>query len=306
MIIIAAGDGHVTDERPVNRKDNYWQTCLRKLSFISELADQTNASVVVYPGDLTDTPALSYSEFSMLHTMLKEQYQNKTLVTIRGQHDLRYRRPENTALEALATSLASDSQDFVLLNQGETLKINGYSNVVFQGSNYGQSIPKPVFGAFNILVVHRMIIEEKLWAQQEEFEPSNLFLRQNKFDLIIAGDNHHGFIAEAAGSKRILANCGAMMRNSISLVDYRPFVVVFDTDTKEYEKVYIPIEPPEKVFRLDKIEAENERNESLDSFVTGLVQSKEVGLHFEENLQSHIKENHIDEDVTQEIYESFR
>ena len=95
------------------------------------------------------------------------------------------------------------------------------------------------------------------------------------------------------------------MRNSISLVNHQPFVVVYDTEIREYEKVFIPIEPSEKVFRMEKVAAEKERNESLDSFISGLSEQKEIGLLFEDNLRSYAEQNNISNEIMNEIYESF-
>ena len=305
MKIVCCGDAHVTKDRPVNRTDNYWETVKRKLIFIAETAKEAGAHVVVLPGDLTDTPALSYEEFAELWLLFKTYYKDLKIVTVRGQHDLRYRRPINTALEALSTTMASATDDFILLEQETAWTPYGYKDIVFQGSNYGQSIPAPVKGKFNILVIHRMIIEEKLWSAQEEYEASNIFLRQNNFDLIISGDNHQGFIAVAGGTHNVLVNCGAMMRSKIDQVNHKPFIVLFDTDTKLYEQIFIPIEPPETVFKMKKVSEQKERDENLEAFVTGLSQQKDMGLLFEDNLQTYAEENAIDQDIMEEIYESF-
>jgi predicted phosphodiesterase len=160
----------------------------------------------------------------------------------------------------------------------------------FSGCSYDQEPPIPIQNKFNVLLVHRMIIEEKLWSAQENYVASNIFLRQNNFDLIVSGDNHRGFISEAHG-KRLLVNCGAMMRSKIDQVNHKPFVVLYDTDTRKYQQIFIPIEPADKVFRMEKVVAEKERNTSLESFVAGISEQKEVGLLFEDNLQEFAKAN---------------
>lgn len=95
------------------------------------------------------------------------------------------------------------------------------------------------------------------------------------------------------------------MRNTIALIDHKPFVVIYDTETREYEKVFMPIKPAAEVFRMEKVIAEKERNASLDSFITGLSEQKEIGLLFEDNLQSYAKLNDVCEEIMNEIYESF-
>ena len=257
MKLLSMGDAHITDDRPVNRTDNYWETVKRKLRFIFKLAENRGCKFILSPGDLTDTPNLSYAEFTELVQLVRHEL-SVHMFCVRGQHDMRYRRKENTALTALASSLY---KQLTILEYGIERSVEDDKTCTFQkmyafqGASYGEEIPKPVEGAFNILLIHKMIVEEKLWSAQEEYEPSNVFLRQHNFDLIVSGDNHQGFITSSKGG-RLLVNCGAMMRNSISLVNHQPFVVIYDTEIREYEKVFIPIEPSEKVFRMEKVAAE--------------------------------------------------
>jgi len=301
MIIAAAGDAHTTKNKPVNRKDNYWEACKRKLSFIIQTAREENAEALVFPGDMTDTPALSYLEFIELLDIYNSARDIKK-ITVFGQHDMRYRTKPNTALAALGKAL---EEHFCIINFSETLlleSVNG--SVMFYGSAYGEEIREPEPHHFNVLVAHRMIIEEKLWSQQEHYEASNIFLRKHNYGLIITGDNHQGFINRTPG-KRFLVNCGAMMRNKIDQINHKPFMVIFNTITKECKQIFIPIEPAEDVFLMDKVISEQERNDSLESYVEGLNSQKEVGLIYEDNMKLYCEENQIEKEVTEEIRESF-
>lgn len=300
MIIVCAGDIHAAHDRPTNRVDNYWATILRKLNFIFDVADKNHADVVIFPGDFTNTPALPYVAFTDLVTLLRERGEGKVILTCTGQHDLRFRTKPNTALVALENSV-----DHLSILNNSTGCVVG--DVRFSGSGYGEEVPEPEEGIFNVLIIHRMIIEEKLWSAQETYEPANIFLRQHNYDLICSGDNHRGFIARSGiGGNRLLVNCGAMMRNSVALLNHQPVVVVYNTKTRMYEQVFIPIETADKVFRVEKVEAEKERNQNLEAFVSGLSDQKEVGLLFEDNLIAFSKENNIGSDVMNIIYDSFK
>lgn len=301
MKIAIAGDAHLTKNRPVNRKDNYWETCKRKILFIIETAKKYHAEALVFPGDMTDTPALSYFEFSEL-VEIYNSIIDMEVITIFGQHDMRFRTRPNTALAALGVAL---NEHFHILDVSNKIDVGGINgNATFYASAYGENVPQPNNDNFSVLVTHRMIIEEKLWSKQENYEASNVFLRKHNFDLIISGDNHSGFISRTPG-KRFLVNCGAMMRNKIDQIDHKPFMVIFDTITKGLEKIFIPIAPPDEVFMMDKVISEKERNENLESYTTGLETQKEVGLIYEENMRSYCDENKIEKEVVDEIYESF-
>lgn len=89
------------------------------------------------------------------------------------------------------------------------------------------------------------------------------------------------------------------MRNKIDMVDFHPSIVLFDTKTRVAETIEISVDPPEEVFKMEKVEIEKERNEKLDAFISGLDQPKEIALSFEDNLIAYIKQNNIDKDVAQ-------
>ena len=88
------------------------------------------------------------------------------------------------------------------------------------------------------------------------------------------------------------------MRNKIDMVEHKPYVVIFDTETKEHEKVYIPIKPAEEVFKMDKAIEEKEKNQELEAFVSGLSTNKEMDLKFEDNLAAYIRENQVPDEIS--------
>jgi hypothetical protein len=299
MKILIVGDMHVTDDRPVHRIDNYWETVVRKVSFILKTAVDRGAEIIASPGDVTDTPALSYSEFVTLVSTFKSILTPEIyfLCTF-GQHDMRYRTRSNTALRALSSSI----ENFIILS-GEVEYCK--DGVHFFGCTYGEDPIDPPVQEKNVLLIHRMIIDQKLWKGQTGFEYSSIFLRQHLgYDLIVSGDNHSQFMSHTPGG-RWLFNCGAVMRNKVDMIDHEPYIVLFDTETKIHEKIYIPIAPASKVFRMEKVFVEQERNEKLEAFVSGLSEQKEISLSFEDNLRKYLKDNNIEQSVTKIALRSF-
>ena len=283
MKFLNTGDWHITDKRPENRIDNYWKTILRKINFIMTTAKNRKVDYILQPGDLTDTPALSYEAFSEIIDLI-----TTTTITTWGQHDLRFRHQRNTALRAL-----SKSTNIEILSNGCGI-YNAGVNII--GCAYNEEIPNLKEGDdFNILLIHKMIVEEKIWNAQQEFEWANSFLRRNKFDLIVSGDNHQYFTATTG--KRFLFNCGSLLRSSIAQIDHQPKIIIFDTDTRKYEIIDVPIEPAEKVFKLSNVIKEKERDEKIEAFVNGLSEQKEMSLSFEDNLNIYVKENKIDSKI---------
>lgn len=290
MKLLLTGDIHITGDRPTNRIDNYWETVKGKVKFILDTAQERGIRIVLCPGDFTDTPILSWIEFYEIQNLLRSYQDWINFYVTFGQHDMRYRTKPNTALMALYHSTPNI---FLLDNTSEK-----FSDTHIYGCSYNSEVPEPDRKTvFNILLIHRMIIDKKLWSKQEEYEPSNLFLRQHEFDLIVSGDNHQPFDCKTPGG-RWLFNCGAMMRNKIDMVEHKPYVVIFDTETKEHEKVYIPIKPAEEVFKMDKAIEEKEKNQELEAFVSGLSTNKEMDLKFEDNLAAYIRENQIPDEIS--------
>lgn len=287
MKFLICGDLHVTDKRPENRIDDYRLTVFRKVGFILNVANDEECDYIIQPGDFTDTPSLSYDMFhDIVHLLGSDSVK---ILCCYGQHDLRFRTKINTALKSIAlttnTAILEHDQPYG----------NGKSAVIY-GCGYDEEIPEPVKDRYNVLIIHKMIVEDKLWAQQDNFEWSTSFLRRNKFDLIVSGDNHQFF--HANNGDRYLFNCGSLLRSSISQVDHKPRVIIFDTEKPhKFKVINVPIEPASKVFAMDKVMKEKEKDEKLAAFVDGLSKQKDMGLSFVDNLNKFLSSNNVDKEV---------
>jgi hypothetical protein len=165
------------------------------------------------------------------------------------------------------------------------------------GASWNEEIPA-IFpeDTPSILVTHRMIIKDtKLWEGQENYEIANNLLKNNRFELIVTGDNHQHFVEEYDG--RFLVNCGSLMRSTSAQVDHIPVIYIWDSETKELIYDEIPIEPIENVMNLKKLGEDKENDEKLEAFVKGLQDQQMEGFDFKENLYIYIKENNIPEPV---------
>ena len=292
MKILIAGDLHLTDHKPENRVDDYENTCLHKLQFILNYSIKNNVEMIVFPGDIFDQPSPSYSFFTKVVNIIKNI--NIQIFVVAGQHDLKFRNIQNTALSALQASIKNFSINF---NEN-------FSDIFIHSSSFGEAITAPLNNKYNVLIIHKMIIKEKLWEKQTDYVEGNSFLKNNKFDLIISGDNHKFFIENV--EDRFLFNCGSMLRSNTTQLEHIPKIVVFDTQKLKYEIINIPIEEAEKVFAVDKILRDKEKNEKLDSFISGLSKQKTMELNFESNLNEYTKINLIDEDIKKIIKECMK
>lgn len=291
--LLLCGDWHISDKRPESRIDNYWETVKRKIDFILATAQIWKVDALLQPGDFTDSPAMQWSSFIEI-TDLFNKYKSIPIFTIWGQHDLRYRTRGNTALDGI-------------ISKCPHIKLVSQHYGEIYGSSYNEEIPKTLdSNAFNILLTHRMILKEKIWERQEDYTDAANFLRSNLFQLIVSGDNHQSFWVSSNVMKKSLFNNGALLRNKTDMIDHKPYVILFDTETKNWKQIFVPIEPAEKVFNLVKIEKEKEKDKNLEAFVLGLSVNKETGLTFEDNLNVYMNELNIERNIRSIIEEAMR
>jgi len=285
MKLLLTGDWHFTDKAPRTRTDDYISELHRKIQVL-----KNHNLPILQPGDLTDTPFLSYLTFRKLLSLL----QLSTIFTVRGQHDLRYRNKGNTPLDALR-----DAYEFLRIADSVPYELE--KNVYLYGASFEEEIPEiTTKSSYNILLIHRMIspVKSEDWHEEEALP----FLKKHNFDLIVSGDNHKSF--EAKHLHKRLINCGSLMRSKIDQVDHKPCYYILDTDTSGLKKHFIPIVEGSKVFDMDLKEESMERNEDLEAFVTGLSKQKEMGLNLMDNLTAYMKKNNIEEEIRDIIREN--
>jgi DNA repair exonuclease SbcCD nuclease subunit len=262
----------------------------KKFKFILDFAKEKKVGIL-QPGDFFDSPNPSYSLFTKIVRMINEY--EIPIYTIFDQHDLRYRNTSNTGLAALSAACPN-----LILNPDERLA----ANIVIQSSGWEEPIPKPRAGAFNILLIHRMIVKKKLWEGEEDFEYANSFLKEYKYNLIVSGDNHH-FFTENIGDHWLI-NCGSMMRSTIAQTEHFPRIMLYGIPSNNQVEINIPIKPAEEVFKMEQIMKTKERDEKLEAFVEGLSTHKEMGLSFSENLLAYMTVNNVDPFIQEIIREN--
>jgi DNA repair exonuclease SbcCD nuclease subunit len=280
------GDLHIRASNPLYRIDNYFEAIWTKLTYI---IDYEKNVPILQPGDFFDSPLQPNSVLSWCIDNLK----GVKIFSVYGQHDLKFRNKGNTALDVLISSgtvIVDDSY----------VKLDNKTFLYF--CSFGEDIPEITTDGFNILLIHKMVVEDKLWEGQTDYVWANSLLRQHKFDLIVSGDNHKSFFVEHGN--RCLINCGSLMRSTRDQINHKPCFVLFDTETRSFEINKIPIEPAEKVFDMLRIKEEMERNDRLSAFIEGINnEDNNIGLDFKNNLIRVAKENKVSDEIMKIIME---
>jgi DNA repair exonuclease SbcCD nuclease subunit len=296
MKLLLTGDFHLSDKIPSCRIDDYQEAMWKKINFIQETAVEYRTKAIIQPGDLTDNPFLSYSFYKKLYNEICFP-----IYTVMGQHDLRYRTKGNTTLNALNET----SNWITILDKIPT--IIEMSNVHIYGCSYNEPIPQiQDSNMFNILVIHKMILAKKEADWQNDYELGNKFLADHDFDMIVSGDNHQSFMFKEnkiGKKKKHLFNCGSLMRSTIEQIDHKPVIYIFDTDTRTYEQIFIPIKPWKECFDLETKVKEEIKNEKMEKFISSLpkLRKKDTGLLFMDNVYAYLKQNKIGNEIKEII-----
>jgi DNA repair exonuclease SbcCD nuclease subunit len=296
MKLILMGDFHYTDRQPRLRKDNFFEALKAKIEFILELAKKNDA-YILQPGDWFDSHKASYSSFSKLLKLLKIHSPLLGILTVYGQHDLRFHKSdiENTPLNALNESFP---HIFIAPNIGEFVEPN--SNIRIRGCSWNEEVKIPFSkDNKNILLTHRMIYEEKDYPGQEtQGYSANVFLRKHKeYSLIVSGDNHKSFTAKVGN--RYLVNCGALMRTAVDMENHRPCCYIYDSEKNTIEQVLIPCAPFSEVFDFERHELEKKvDNEKLEAYVRSLsTGERPVELDFVKAMKSKLEKAELSDGV---------
>lgn len=287
MRLLLTGDWHIRHTSPEKRTDDYWSTMRRKLEYIMDLAVEKKVKLILQPGDFFDSHKAN--DFLKRYIIQELRRRRLTVVSVYGQHDLRYHSSEinNTPLAVLNAAE-------VVYTVSNTNPVS-LKKVKIWGASWFEDIPTEGVSNnyFNILLTHRMIIEnEKIWEGQEDYELGNVLLKTTPFDVIVSGDNHRGFLIRSG--KRLLVNCGSLMRSSIDQINHKPVAYVMSVEDGDVslDKYEIPIDPFEQVFDMEKAEEEKQKDEKMEAFISRLTSDTELkGLDFIRNIHSFMREN---------------
>jgi hypothetical protein len=243
MKILCCGDLHITNKTPRSRKDNYSLTQLGKVGQLIKVAND-ECDAMVMSGDVFDSPSIS---FSLLLSYFKLfGYCKVPVFSIFGQHDEKYRLREDTPLDFL-----DQCKMIKILGTGANHSVaQGHFHIF--GCSYGEEIPKPIENAPNMLVIHRMVIDQKLWVGQKDYLVARDFDKwASGFDFVLSGDNHQSIYIKSFDG-RVLFNSGSLMRSRSDQKNHRPVCGIYDTEKRDIAIREIEVQPIENVMNISE------------------------------------------------------
>jgi DNA repair exonuclease SbcCD nuclease subunit len=240
---IGMADTHFRINAPENRVDNCALTLKRKFAWTLKTAKEKDADILA-AGDIFETAFQPYRLVRDYVEML--QRYSVRFMAVFGQHDLKYhsyKSKDDTPLSVLLTAIKS--HDFT----DTPYKV--HDKVAIHGCSWGQPMPVPIPGIFNILLIHTMVTESgALWPGHADFVTGTDLIKTSGFNITLSGDNHQSFMTERNGA--FLFNTGSLLRSSIAQYDHQPrvpFITIWDDFSVDWEWLDVPIKSAVEVFK---------------------------------------------------------
>lgn len=271
MLILIVGDTHITGKNPIARKDDLVELQFKKFAEIVNLSNHYDCPII-HTGDLFNVSIIANSLFTRLGTLISKL--KNPLYFVWGNHDLMYHSLDlwdRTSLGVLWTN--NDKVRHISETYDD---INIYED--FDWIDWGGTLK--FTGANEFLLTHKAVVSENKmgkgsWVLEDEDFciniDDNLHLRGYK--LIICGHWHKPYAFKHKGT--IVINPGPVLRRTVTEW-LMPSVVLLNTDTLIFKRIYLNTKPPEQVLSKKHIE------QKIESYTDGvkkfIEQLKNVGL----------------------------
>lgn len=259
---VALADLHLLYNNPVCRLDNLVDVQWEKLTYVYEYAKKKEANVIV-AGDVHVT-SNNYSLLNQLISFLR-RYANQGVFTfsVYGQHDLKYRNPDDTNLQILINSgyiQLLGEKPIVVTSELSRLKIHHR----IWGASWMGPVPSPGENQSptDILVIHDSISPAKIYPGQQNTDAKKFLIDHPAFDIVLCGDIHRTFIEEYKG--RTIVNPGPLLRREADEYNliHKPGFFYFDLERTHVEFVQVPHQPASEVITRKHIEEKQRKQQT--------------------------------------------
>lgn len=276
MEIVMLSDIHLRASAPSGRIDDFRAHMWDKLNQLVTYSNANGVSAIILGGDIFESVYVPFSVIKGAYNILK--CFKGIIYVVYGNHDLKNHNYENRATSPL--DLLIDITPNMELATNACTEIG--ENINLYGTSWNQEIPTNLDDdCFNILVIHKMVIKEKLWPGQKVGPDGkgSIILKKHNYDLIISGDNHQEFVLHNSG--RYLVNSGSMCRTTIKQIDVAPgfYSLYIRADDTPKKPIKIPFKIQTDVFDIAKMREETQRADSLNNFTAFIETLAENRTH---------------------------
>ena len=284
MKFIVTGDIHFRGNNPRARLDNYMVAIKRKLLEVVELAIDHNATAIICPGDLFDSPKTMWGTVAELADVLKQA--PCPVLCVHGNHDI---WAGNAGSKPRTPFGFLERLNFIWDVSGATYFINnvsvsGHGFNVETDTELGMEQFMPTYGfpndfedVYRIHLVHSMLLERPPGFEMRHTLISDVKTTAN---VIISGHDHTGFGIKQRDDGVLFINPGALCRLSAhqAEMERRVQVALLTIDTDGARAELIPLSsalPGHEVLSREHIENAVERENRLGRFLELLASEGE-------------------------------
>lgn len=265
---ILCADLHFRDDQPICRTDDFFETQIRKMRWLRELAHEQDCPVICSgdyfhhwkPSPQLLSACIAYMPF---------------VITIPGNHDL----PQHNI------NLIEKSGLWTLEKAGKVaitqIKLGEIAMVQYE------ECPK-------IGVIHKLINHP-----QSTTTAKNILKKYPEYNLILSGDNHQTF--EASIGNRWLINPGSFSRQTADQINHKPCVYLWYSAEMHFDAVEVPI--INVVISTKHLKEKKEKDLRIDKFTERLKEGYNISASFKENMKAYFENNMTRKGVKEMVYE---
>jgi len=235
---------------------------------------------LVIAGDIFHRPVSSPKLVNMIHDASYCNEGDGETYIMAGNHDLQMRNKD----------VSATSYQSVLYGENFMPIENTFSCIPYDEE-------KPVGPKTDILFLHRLVFpsDSAIPPGSDGISAKDLLALYPDYRLIVAGDNHDGFLYEEKG--RVVLVPGSMTIQSAKAIDKRCYF--YDIDFKEQElKITKHLFPDTgNMVTREHIDKANEREERLTAFVEALKKGGETSFDFEASVLGMLNNSDMKEDT---------
>lgn len=300
-------DPHHTMRNPINRKDNLFETTLKKIDEINLIMKEEEIpSIALVAGDIFDSPDISDNVAGIIG---KKYSSLGRVIAIAGNHDLRGNNLSTLPQTKLGLldklgiiEILKPFEKKIINAEGVTVQVTGASSDFGIDEKQEAYIVEEKDADIAIHLVHAMLLSNT--PKFGSYMPLKEIQNKTKADITMSGHFHLGF-GPVFENGKLFVNPGALVRkyNFVEEIHRKPQVLIiniYDDKTFDYEmRVLTSAEEGSKVLDREKIEMKRFYDNKLKEYTQALTieQSSAYNLDIDVILQEIAKQDNIEDEV---------
>jgi len=286
--LLQVQDSHLADRPPSRRTGTYAEDILVKMAEVSELAHKYKVDAVLHAGDIFHQKSAYRVSHDLTNRVLSwvADLIPSRLIAVPGNHDIKddsldtlYRQPFG-ALDSMPSVVKFQPYKVTKWKDIVWLVVPGVSKVP---EGVWESVPKELKEKYlTVILAHQPIV---LDDRPYPFDVISWRQIVGKADVVLWGHKHAAddvfYSPDWNGEGRtVFVNPGGISRCSVAGDDLRrePQVAYIELDqaTRKVSVEYIKlknVKPIDQVYLLDEYQAEQQKEEEIDTFLESLTET---------------------------------